>query len=187
MIGPWGRPRAMRVASKSWADIRAVAVRARQILGITDHPINMVDLLENGRRQHGIHFHVVDRDAIPGEAARALPEKGLLLLTQEAYEAVCDRDLKHALLIPHEIGHFALGHAVSFARSNSSEPHGVFEDSEIQADQFSHEFMMPAPLVTRHCRTWEDVRRVFEVPDKDAKIRHMFLRLEGHFAEDDDG
>jgi hypothetical protein len=176
----------MRVAPKTWAEIRAVALRARQLLGISEHPINMIDLLENGLRRHGIHFHVVDAGAIPGEAARALPEKGLLLLTQEAYDAVHDRDPNHVLLIPHEIGHFALAHAVSFARANANEPHGILEDSEIQADQFSHDFLMPVPLVTRHCRTWEDLRRVFGIPDKDAKIRHMVLRLEGQFGEDDD-
>jgi hypothetical protein len=57
-------------------------------------------------------------------------------------------------------------------------PHGVFEDSEIQADQFSHEFVMPASLVKRHCVSVEDIQRTFSVPVKDARIRHSTLSSE---------
>jgi len=178
MIGPWGRPRGMRVAARNSGEIRAVALRARELLGIAEHPIDMVDLLENALRRIGIHFHIVDADAIPGEVARALPERGLLLVTLDAYDGIHAGDPDHTLLIPHEIGHFALDHATSFARSISRD-HLVFEDSEIQADQFSHEFVMPVSLVKRHCSTREDFQRVFGIPRKDAEIRHNVLRAEG--------
>jgi hypothetical protein len=142
----------------------------------------MVDLLENRLRRAGIHFHIVDADAIPGEAARALPEKGLLLVTQEAYDGIHAGDPDHMLLVPHEIGHFALDHAASFARSNLPY-HGICEDSEIQADQFSHEFLMPVSLVMRHCMSWDEIQRVFGIPAKEARLRHLVLKLEGHFDE----
>jgi hypothetical protein len=182
MIGPWGRPRGMRVALRNLGQVRAVALRARDLLGISHHPINMVDLLENRLRRAGIHFHIVDADAIPGEAARALPEKGRLLVTQEAYDGIHAGDSDHTLLVPHEIGHFALDHAASFARSNLRD-HGIWEDSEIQADQFSHEFLMPVSLVMRHCMSWADIQRVFGIQAKEARLRHLVLRLEGQFDD----
>lgn len=181
MIGAWGRPRGMRVAPRNLGQIRSVALRARELLGISEHPIDMVDLLENGLRRNGIHFHIVEADAIIGEAARAVPDRGLLLVTEQAYDGILAGDPDHMLLIPHEIGHFALEHAASFALSNLGR-HGIFEDSEIQADQFSHEFLMPVSLVARHCSSWEDVQRVFWVPEREARIRHRVLRTEGYFA-----
>lgn len=182
MIGAWGRPRGMRVAPRNLGQIRAAALRARQILDIDEHPIDMGDLLENRLRRNGIHFHIVEPEAIPGDAARAIPDKGLLLITNEAYIALKNEHPGHTLLIPHEIGHFALDHSMFFARSRSSlpEPHSMFEDSEIQADQFSHEFVMPIMLVRRHCSSVEDIQRTFGVPIQDARLRHLVLRTEGH-------
>jgi hypothetical protein len=180
MIGPWGRARGMRVAPKTLGQIRAVAVRAREILGIDEHPIDMVDLLENRLRASGIHFHVVEAEAIPGEAARAVPGEGLLLVNKEAYDGIHRGHPDYVLLVPHELGHFALRHAITFARAVSTVPHGIFEDSEIQADQFSHEFVMPPVLVRRHCASAADLQRAFGIPLKDARIRHDVLRAEGY-------
>jgi hypothetical protein len=172
----------MRVTCKSLGQVRAIASRARELLGISGHRINMVDLLENRLRRIGIHFHIVNAVAIPGEAARAVPEKGELLVTEEAYDGIHAGHPDHALLIPHEIGHFA-DHAGSFARSTTYY-HGVSEDSEIQADQFAHEFLMPVSLVLRNCVSWADVQQVFRVPAKDARLRHLVLGLEGFFDDE---
>jgi len=148
-------------------------------LGIAGHPINMGDLLENRLRRIGIHFHVVDRSVIPREAARAIPDEGLILITAEAYDGIHMEEPAHELLVAHEIAHFALRHAATFARAMSQELHSIFEDSEIQADQFSHEFVMPPAVVQRHCQSIEGIRLVFNVPQKDAEIRHDVLRAEG--------
>ncbi len=180
MIGPWGRPRGIRVSAKNLGEIRSIATRARETLGVNEHPIDMVDLLENTLRRHGIHFHVVENTSILGEAARAIPEKGLILVTLRAYDGIHMRHPEHVLLVPHELGHFALGHAVTFARSMSTTPHGILEDSEIQADQFSHEFLMPPVMVRRHCLSPQDLQRVFGISKKDAEIRYAVLRAEGY-------
>src|SRR6266446_1043268 len=113
MIGPWGRPKGVRVAPKNLDEIREVARRARVVLGIAGHPIDMVDLLENRLRKMAIHFHVVDRLAIPNDAARAVPDDGLILITEEAYNGIHDEDPKHELLVAHELAHFALRHSAS--------------------------------------------------------------------------
>jgi len=139
----------------------------------------MVDLLENRLRKARIHFHVVERSAIPGEAARAIPDEGLILITREAYYGLHDEDPRHELLIPHELAHFALRHAASFSRATTKMPHSMFEDSEIQADQFSHEFVMPAAIVQRHCQCAEDIQKVFNILAKDAEIRRQVLCAEG--------
>jgi hypothetical protein len=179
MIGPWGRPRGIRVAPRNVDEIRAFARRARVALGIFSHPIDMVELLENRLRKIAIHFHIVEDALIPREAARAIPEQGLILLTEEAYNGIHEGDPQYELLVPHELGHFALRHVATFARAMSSVPHSVFEDSEVQADQFSHELVMPAALVQRHCQSTRAIQQVFNIPGKDAEIRHIILRAEG--------
>jgi Zn-dependent peptidase ImmA (M78 family) len=155
-----------------------IAQNARFALEIRDSPVDMVDLLENRLRKNGIHYHVVDERRIPGDAARAIPEQGLLLITKEAYFAVHLRDPRQELLVPHELAHFALRHAATFARTRSLEPYSMFEDSEVQADQFSHEFVMPPELVRRHCQSIEDIQRAFNVPIEDARIRQRVLSAE---------
>jgi hypothetical protein len=179
MIGPWGRQRGMRVAAKDVAEIRSIATRARELLGLAGRPIEMVDLLENRLRKHGIHYHIVSQAKIPGDAARAVPERGLILLTHEAYDGIHDGDPDCVLLVPHELGHFALGHLATFARANYRQPHRVDEDSEIQADQFSHEFVMPPDVVKGACSSIVQIQQVFRVPAGDARIRYQVLREEG--------
>jgi len=168
----------MRVAYRTLEQIRSVALQARRILEVTDSTINMLDILENGLRQKGIHYHIVEAQEIPGDAARAMPEKGLILVAIEAYDAIHDGDPAQQLLVPHELAHFALGHVRTFARSVSREPHIALEDSEVQADLFSHEFTMPVVMVRRLCQSVEQIQGVFNVPIEDARIRRDVLREE---------
>lgn len=179
MIGPWGRPRGFKVAPKTFLQIRAQALATRRGLGILDSPINMVDLLENRLDANGIRYHVVENTRIRGDAARAVPEQGLLLITDFAHRALYEHDSEYELLVPHELAHFVLRHSASFSRVIPGEVHYAFEDSEVQADQFSHEFVMPVVLVQRHCQSVEEIRFAFNVPKRDAQIRHDVLRHEG--------
>ena len=71
MIGPWQREPGYRVATKSLAQIRTTAITVREILKVTGANIDNVELLENKLRSIGIHFHIVEPQRIPGEAARA--------------------------------------------------------------------------------------------------------------------
>lgn len=178
MIGPWARPRGIRVAPKTVSQIRNTAQCARLILGLNGSRINMIDLLENKLRLIGINFHIVESTVIPGEAARAIPDEGTILLTLEAYQAIHDGDVKQQLLVPHEFAHFVLKHAITFARAISHTPHPALEDSEVQADYFSHEFTMPVELVRRHCQSITAIQEVFGVPQQDAIIRTDMLRRE---------
>jgi hypothetical protein len=178
MIGPWGRPNGFRVAPKTVIQIRGRALRAREMLDITGSYIDMVDLLENRLDRIGIRYHVVEGTRIRGDAARAVPEKGLLLISDAAHTALYKRDPAFELLVPHELGHFALVHAASFSKTLPSEVHYPVEDSEAQADHFSHEFVMPPFLVQRQCTSAEDIQRVFNMPIKDARIRRDVLRQE---------
>src|SRR5712691_9045790 len=128
IIGPWHRPRGYRVAARTLGEIRAVAQRARALLGVTGSDLDMVALLENNLRKQGIHFHVVSPDQLPGDAARAEPEMGRLLITEPAYDALHRRDPTVQLLVPHELAHFALQHVVTFARTNTDNAHTGLED-----------------------------------------------------------
>lgn len=179
MIGPWLRPKGAHVAARNLDQIRRIALSARNFLGIEEVRINMIDLLENRLRRVGIHYHVVDPSRIPGEAARAIPEEGIILITSRAHNAVHDGDPRHQLLVPHELGHFALKHSAFFSRTTSSESHMALEDSEVQADLFSHEFAMPIDMVQRHCRSLDSIQNVFNVQRLDARIRRDKLQIEG--------
>jgi len=178
-IGPWRHARGFRVGYRTPSQIRALARSARTVLGVPGGRINMGWLLENALRKQGIHFHIVSPEQIPEDAARAEPETGRILLTEPAYEAMCDDDPEHQLLVPHEIAHFALEHNVTFSRTNTDGAHTALADSEVQADLFSHEFAMPVELVRRYCVTVADIARAFNVPKKDARIRADLLRQDG--------
>jgi Zn-dependent peptidase ImmA (M78 family) len=178
IIGPWARPRGIRVPVRSTGQIREAALRARLILGISEPCINMIDLLENKLRRIGIHFHLVENEQLPGDAAKAIPEQGRILLTRDAYNAVHDGDIRQQLLVPHEFGHFVLKHTITLARATSLTPHPALEDSEVQADLFSHEFALPVELVRRHCQSVAGIERAFRVPQIDAAIRADTLRRE---------
>ncbi len=179
MIGPWGRLKGVRVAARAAIQIRDIALAARVRLRVDAPRVNMADLLENALRKNGIHYHIVEQARISGEAARAEPETGRILVAADAYDGICAENPAHQLLIPHELAHFVLRHAITFARSISGESHSLWEDSEVQADFFSHEFTMPAILLRRHCQSAVDIMRVFNVPKQDAEIRARVLRQEG--------
>jgi hypothetical protein len=176
IIGPWYRPRGVRVAHRSVGEIRVMAQNARRELGITGARINMVRLLEFVLPGSGIHYHVVEPADIPDEVARAEPETGRILLTIQAYNALHANDPSYELLIPHEFAHLALQHSITFARLAARDAHTALEDSEVQADVFSHEFSMPWQIVQRHCRSVDDIVREFNVPKQDARIRAQVLR-----------
>lgn len=178
-IGPWYRPRGVRVAHRSVSQIRVVGQNARHALGITEPRMNMVRLLEITLPQHGIHFHIVEPAQIPDEVARAESETGRILVTLPAYDALHAGKAEYQLLIPHEFAHLALGHSITFARMSARDAHTALEDSEVQADLFSHEFAMPGELVRRHCQSVDDIMRVFNVPRQDAGIRAQILRQDG--------
>lgn len=178
MIGPWLRAPGVRVAYRSLAQIRKTALAARSVLGVTEPNIDMIDLLENRLRKVGIHFHLVESAEMPGEAARALPEAGLIVLTKEAYNAIHDDDADYHLLVPHEFAHIALRHRATFSRATSRDPIITGEDSEVQADWFSHEFAMPVELMRRYCASVEMVQQAFNVPRREAEIRVSALRQE---------
>jgi hypothetical protein len=178
VIGPWQREPGFRVATKSVAQIRVAALAVRDFLGVTEANIDAIDLLENKLRKIGVHFHIVDPDAIPGEAARAHPERGRLLLTSESYDRIYEGDPDFQLLVPHEIAHFALNHSATFARQTSNIAHTSMEDSEVQADRFSHEFAMPVSILKSTCKSLADIQRLFNVPESEARIRREQLSRE---------
>lgn len=178
MIGPWQREPGFRVAAKSLSQIRMSALTTRDLLRVNQPNIDVVELLENELRRNGIHFHIVDPEVIPGEAARAVPDEGVILVTSESYESICDEDPDFQLLVPHEIAHIVLRHAATFARATSAYVHTSMEDSEVQADRFSHEFVMPIALVQKHCQSIGDMQRVFNVSVREAQIRRDQLLRE---------
>ena len=178
MIGPWAREPGYRVAAKSLDQIRTSALATRAILKVNQTNFDVVELLENELRRNGIHFHIVEAERIPGEAARAVPDEGRILITSESYEAICNEEPDFQLLVPHEVAHIVLRHSATFARTTSTRVHTSIEDSEVQADRFSHEFAMPNVLVRKHCRSIGDIQQVFNVNLHEAQIRRDQLRRE---------
>jgi hypothetical protein len=178
MTGPWGRAAGYRVTPKNLDSIRAIALNVRRELDIGTARVSMINLLEVKLYNVGLHFHIVGDDDIPGEAARAIPHAGLILITETAYEGIHRGDPEYELLVPHELGHIVLEHSVTLAFANPRGAHPANEDSEVQADYFSHELTMPVQLVLRYCQSVTAIQRAFNVPQIDAAIRADMLRRE---------
>lgn len=171
-------PRGVRVLHRSRDDIKLVAQKSRLALDIIGVKIDIVDLLENKLRERGIHFHVEEDDDMAGDIARAAPAQGVIRIGTSAYLSLTARELTHALVVPHELGHIALRHDFSFARATTDLPHLLSEDSEWQAEYFAHEFLMPWDLVQHYCRSVADIERKFEISRQDAEMRAFCLRRE---------
>ncbi|SFM56017.1 ImmA/IrrE family metallo-endopeptidase [Nitrosomonas communis] len=132
--------------------IREVATHARDILRLTEKPVDMGDFLESLVR-FDIVIDIIDELDMPGllshSEACCIPERRTIYLTNETYERSCENDPRSRFTIFHELGHFFLMHNRKFHRDNNFQKIKPkhYLDSEWQADQFAAETLMPLKTI----------------------------------------
>jgi len=108
----------------------------------TDKPFPIVKFLEYALVGIGFNYRVLPDNAMRGVYAEAIPEKGLLLISEATYNGACAGVPRDKFTIAHEIGHLLMHtpDRVIFARSaNKIES---FVDPEWQANTFAGELLV---------------------------------------------
>lgn len=179
MFGPSVR-NGFRVPPKKIVEIRAHALRARSVFGLSPGTFFSMGPFLEQLRDFAITLDVVEDDELPsGVEACCIPEQGTLVLNLSTYSAACADEGRSRFTVIHEIGHIALAHARTFHRDSGGQI-AAFEDSEWQANTFAAEFLMPADdLVRRGIFAAPRIMLEYGVSFQAADYRLKALRKQG--------
>lgn len=136
------RTLSVRVVARSKDQIKAAAKQIRAMLKIRVPKIDMEMLMESFINKGWIEVCEQDDPRLTGKYALTYPDKDLILISEETYDAAVDGNGRARFTIAHEIGHFFLHRGqMSFARSSQGR-HEIYEDAEWQADAFASYFLI---------------------------------------------
>ena len=169
-----------RVKKLSIQEIRKKADDLRKYYGLGHGYLDVIELLEHymtvGSR---FAFHIVSDKEMNGNAGLSWPQNHYMEIAESIYENAEDGDPESRKIIAHEVGHINLCHAIPLAWSISETMvHGPLEDSEIQADYYAFELLMPVEGV-RECKSMREVSEKFIVEHQVAMDRWHALKIEG--------
>jgi len=165
-----------KVPAKAIWQIRKDADYIRAVLGLKNKKINMVSLIEFilPKLLPGFSYEVIDESEMGIDEARTYPDKQLIYIRADIYNAVTNGDRRAQFTLAHELGHLVmhsnLGKLRSYARN--SQEHKIYEDSEWQADTFAAEFLMPYEFV-KTCKNPQEIFDEFGVSMSAAKVRYQ--------------
>ena len=175
-----GTPRGTKVPARSRRHLRLISDRARQALGLLDPCIDVLRFLEHTLLDKlGVVFHVGTMEDMGEDEARTYPDRDEIVVREDVYEALRRGDLRARFTVIHEFAHWVLHPGIALAKSARRGAHEFFEDSEWQADALAAEFLMPAHLVVKRCRTAAQVAALFGVSMDAAIVRVNVLKAEG--------
>lgn len=120
----------------------------------------------------GSRYQVEESRLMGDDDARTYPEKGLIQIREEVYDAAAQENGRARFTLAHELGHLMMHRNISFARVNPQCPPRIFENSEWQADVFASHLLMPDELIAS-CSSVEDVMRNFGVSRSAAELRFV--------------
>ena len=160
------------VAPSSRLKIRAAALHARKVLGLSPGRINIPRLLDDLTR-YGIYYDVFDRSSgpIPPEVeACYVPEERTLYIRDTVYAEMDRGGMRAVFTLGHEMGHAVLAHRRTLNRSVADVP--VYSQSEWQANRFSAEFVMPLNEIFEFdLLTIDQIASFFGVSPAAARVR----------------
>ncbi|WP_337880903.1 ImmA/IrrE family metallo-endopeptidase [Rheinheimera sp.] len=171
------RKRGRRVPPSSTLKIRLLANKFREVFAELGAPrsgrVDIIDILDCALPGILPDFvlDVVPDSELGEDHAQTFPDRLLIKVKESVYEGARKGLGRDIFTLAHELGHLFLHRNISsYARSNTSTNHKLFEDSEWQADCFAAEFLMPYEEVMM-CRSVEEVMKRFGVSHKAAEVR----------------
>lgn len=180
--GPGYRQRGLAVKPQNRKGIRKLANQVRRLLDLDEDRIDMCQLLEHKLHECGIAFLVDDPSSpelAPDEHACAYPEAGIIVLSSETYDGLCNDNHRARFTVAHEFGHMLLHGSTIQGLSRGldpNRPHKPYCDLEWQADTFAAELLMPAERARGLSE--QDIMDRFGVSWKAAEIRRSVLENE---------
>jgi Zn-dependent peptidase ImmA (M78 family) len=170
----------MKVPGRSRKKIRSISDRVRQALELIEPRIDVQRFLEHDLLEKlDVVFHIAEMEDMGEDEALTFPDRHEIHVREDVYEALRRGDLRARFTVIHEFAHWVLHPRIALARSSRPGAHQFFEDSEWQADAFAAEFLMPADLVIKYCKTAAQVAAMFGVSMDAAIIRVNVLKAEG--------
>lgn len=115
-------------------------------------------------------YQVEESSFMGDDDARTYPEKRLIQLREEVYDAAAQENGRARFTLAHELGHLMMHRNTSFARVNPQSPPRIYENSEWQADVFASYLLMPDELIMS-CSSVDEVMSDFGVSRKAAELR----------------
>lgn len=176
------KQRGVRVKPTSRASIRKLAGQFRQLMELDTPRLDTSSLIEH-KLLELVTFHVDDPTCpvlANDEHACAYPDEGIIVLSLQTYDEMCEDVPRARFTLAHELGHVLMhgSNVQGFNRAHtlSSKPHKAYCDSEWQADAFAAELLMPASLA-KHMSEAE-IADAFGVSATAAAIRCRTLKNE---------
>ena len=184
-LGEGGPPRGAKVPGKSRLMIRQVVASLRAYLGESDARVDVARLIEHKLFEHfGVILAVKDASVLGADQGRSYPDKLLIELRDDVYDALILGHPVARYTALHEVGHLFIHQGVPLRRTSGPATHRHFEDSEWQANTFASEFLMPVEHILHlYPRTAALVSARFNVSLSAALVRLNVLKNEGLFMK----
>lgn len=113
-------------------------------------------------------FEIVSKSELGNDHGRTHPDKNLIQIREDVYDAACKGSGRDRFTMAHELGHFFLHRNVQFSRTTVS--HEIYEDSEWQADVFASALLIDEKHLHK-CRSVQEVSDTFGVTHAAARCR----------------
>lgn len=135
----------VKVTPLSKKNIQKYALMFRSVFQENIHqPFDVLSCLEVGlakATQHEFNFDLQSRDYMGMTEAAVLPDKKLMHIREDVYNALHSNDPRARFTIAHEFGHLFMHKGVALNRGDGN--HKAYEDSEWQANYFAAELLAP--------------------------------------------
>lgn len=168
----FNRSEGVVVPPKSKTAIAAIGSALRKAIGTESVPrfpiVEIYDWLD--WIVPGARYEVVESHLLGDDDARTYPDKGLILIREQVYDAAANGEGRARFTLAHELGHLMMHRNISFARVNPLSPPKIYANSEWQADVFASHLLIPANLLSAY-KNSEDVVRDFCVSWAAADLR----------------
>lgn len=162
----------VRVAPLSKKQIQSYANQLRRIFKSDLHePFDVLRCLEielPKAMEHKFVFELQDCHVMGMTEAAVLPDKKLMHIREDVYNALHENETRARFTIAHEFGHLLMHKGVALNRGDGN--HKIFEDSEWQANQFAAELL--APLQGCVGLSVHEIMQKYQISHQCACLRH---------------
>jgi len=159
-----------KVSPLSRVNIRKITTSIKEQFNIpTDKPFPILRFFEFVLTGLGLEYEIVPDEEMMGVYAEAIPEKGLLRISESTYNGAYSGVPRDRFTIAHEIGHLLMHtpDRVVFTRTkNEIKP---YENPEWQANTFAGELLVHSDSIRD--LSVEDIANKYEVSHTVAKIQ----------------
>lgn len=158
----------VKVPARRKDDIKGLANFLRSHLQLSCVYVKIENVYEVLADILDFNFEIVSKSELGDDHGRTHPDKNLIKIREDVYNAACNGSGRDRFTMAHELGHLFLHRDIQFSRATV--PHEIYEDSEWQADVFASAFLIAEEHLHK-CRNVQEVSNTFGVTPAAAKCR----------------